>query len=158
MRVASSGSTGHRTAPGSLSVPRTTTWRPATAHGLRTCSSPPSEPQPRGMAPAALPIDSSLMNNPRIPDRPSVDGLDGKWAAQWHDQRLYAFDRTRTRDEVYSIDPPPPTVSGSWHVGHVFSYTHTDCIARDKRMQGLEVFYPMGWDDNGLPTERRVQN
>lgn len=56
------------------------------------------------MAPAALPIDSSLMNNPRIPDRPSVDGLDGKWAAQWHDQRLYAFDRTRTRDEVYSID------------------------------------------------------
>jgi len=98
------------------------------------------------------------MNNPRIPDRPSVDGLDGKWAAQWHDRRLYAFDRTRTRDEVYSIDTPPPTVSGSLHVGHVFSYTHTDCIARYKRMQGLEVFYPMGWDDNGLPTERRVQN
>ncbi|MCU0298946.1 MAG: valine--tRNA ligase, partial [Candidatus Nanopelagicales bacterium] len=98
------------------------------------------------------------MDNPRIPERPSVDGLDGKWASQWHDSRLYAFDRTRTRDQIYSIDTPPPTVSGSLHVGHVFSYTHTDCIARYKRMRGFEVFYPMGWDDNGLPTERRVQN
>ncbi len=98
------------------------------------------------------------MDTPRIPDRPSVDGLDGKWATAWHDQQLHAFDRTRTREQVYSIDTPPPTVSGSLHVGHVFSYTHTDCIARYKRMRGFEVFYPMGWDDNGLPTERRVQN
>ncbi len=76
----------------------------------------------------------------------------------WSDEGTYTFDATKTREEIYSIDTPPPTVSGSLHVGHVFSYTHTDCIARYQRMRGLEVFYPMGWDDNGLPTERRVQN
>src|SRR5690606_11490458 len=56
------------------------------------------------------------------------------------------------------VDTPPPTVSGSLHVGHVFSYTHTDIIVRHQRMLGKNIFYPMGWDDNGLPTERRVQN
>jgi len=93
-----------------------------------------------------------------VPDKPSLDGIEVKWAAAWNEQGLYNFDRTKTRDQVFSIDTPPPTVSGSLHVGHVFSYTHTDCIARYKRMRGFEVFYPMGWDDNGLPTERRVQN
>ena len=93
-----------------------------------------------------------------IPEKPSLDGIENRWSGAWEDQGTYRFDRTATRDRVYSIDTPPPTVSGSLHVGHVFSYTHTDCMARYKRMQGFEVFYPMGWDDNGLPTERRVQN
>ncbi|MEO7448851.1 MAG: valine--tRNA ligase [Humibacillus sp.] len=98
----------------------------------------------------------------RIPERPTLDGLEEKWMQVWAEQGTYAFDRSRAltlpRDQVFAIDTPPPTASGSLHVGHVFSYTHTDCMARYKRMQGLEVFYPIGWDDNGLPTERRVQN
>jgi len=94
----------------------------------------------------------------RVPEKPTVDGLEDRWAQVWESEGTYRFDRTKTRDEVYAIDTPPPTVSGSLHVGHVFSYTHTDCVARFQRMRGLEVFYPMGWDDNGLPTERRVQN
>src|SRR4051794_10482664 len=93
-----------------------------------------------------------------VPEKPSLDGLEDKWAARWDADRTYAFDRSKTRDDVYAIDTPPPTVSGSLHVGHVFSYTHTDAIARFQRMRGREVFYPIGWDDNGLPTERRVQN
>ncbi|GIH28196.1 valine--tRNA ligase [Acrocarpospora phusangensis] len=100
------------------------------------------------------------MTTQRIPppERPSLDGLETVWVARWEADGTYRFDRTRTREQIYSIDTPPPTVSGSLHVGHVFSYTHTDLIARYKRMRGREVFYPMGWDDNGLPTERRVQN
>ncbi len=78
--------------------------------------------------------------------------------ARWEEDGTYRFDRAAARDEVFSIDTPPPTVSGSLHVGHVFSYTHTDTIARYQRMRGRAVLYPMGWDDNGLPTERRVQN
>ena len=93
-----------------------------------------------------------------VPEKPALEGLEAKWTAQWEASGVYRFDRTRSRDQVYSIDTPPPTVSGSLHVGHVFSYTHTDLIARFQRMRGKAVFYPMGWDDNGLPTERRVQN
>src|SRR4051812_42956762 len=95
---------------------------------------------------------------PNVPPKPSLDGLEDKWVRAWEDEGVYRFDRTRPRAEVYSIDTPPPTVSGSLHVGHVFSYTHTDTVARFHRMRGRAVFYPMGWDDNGLPTERRVQN
>src|SRR5262245_44853122 len=91
-------------------------------------------------------------------EKPALEGLEAKWMARWEDSGVYRFDRTRPRAEIFSIDTPPPTVSGSLHVGHVFSYTHTDLIARFQRMRGREVFYPMGWDDNGLPTERRVQN
>ncbi|WP_426595177.1 valine--tRNA ligase [Cellulomonas sp. McL0617] len=93
-----------------------------------------------------------------VPDKVSLDGVEDRWDATWTEQGLHTFDRTATREQVYSIDTPPPTVSGSLHVGHVFSYTHTDVVARFQRMRGREVFYPMGWDDNGLPTERRVQN
>ena len=95
---------------------------------------------------------------PAIPGRPGLEGIEERWDAVWEERGTYRFDRTRERSEVFSIDTPPPTVSGSLHVGHVFSYTHTDTIARYQRMAGREVFYPMGWDDNGLPTERRVQN
>jgi valyl-tRNA synthetase len=93
-----------------------------------------------------------------VPERPSLDGLEEKWASRWQGEGTYAFDRSKERADVFSIDTPPPTVSGSLHIGHVFSYTHTDTVARFQRMRGKTVFYPMGWDDNGLPTERRVQN
>ncbi|HEV7790501.1 MAG TPA: valine--tRNA ligase [Pseudonocardia sp.] len=95
---------------------------------------------------------------PTVPERPSLDGMDAHWAARWEQDGVYRFRPPASRGEVFSIDTPPPTVSGSLHVGHVFSYTHTDIVARFQRMRGKRVFYPMGWDDNGLPTERRVQN
>ncbi len=93
-----------------------------------------------------------------VPDKPTLDGIEQRWIERWETDGVYRFDRTRTRAEVYAIDTPPPTASGSLHVGHVFSYTHTDTVARYQRMRGKEVWYPMGWDDNGLPTIRRVQN
>ncbi|MEH1054356.1 valine--tRNA ligase [Micromonospora sp. CPCC 206171] len=93
-----------------------------------------------------------------VPERPTLDGLEETWARHWQEEGTYAFDRSKERSDVYAIDTPPPTVSGELHMGHVFSYTHTDMVARFQRMRGRTVFYPMGWDDNGLPTERRVQN
>src|SRR5215213_7902964 len=93
-----------------------------------------------------------------LPEKPALEGLETRWKARWAADDTYTFDRTRPREGVYSIDTPPPTVSGSLHIGHVLSFTHTDVIARFQRMRGKAVFYPMGWDDNGLPTERRVQN
>jgi len=107
---------------------------------------PPSTPAP------ATPVARA------VPEKVSLDGIEERWTAAWEERGTYRFDRAKSREQVYSIDTPPPTVSGSLHVGHVFSYTHTDVVARYRRMRGAEVFYPMGWDDNGLPTERRVQN
>src|SRR5688500_13896374 len=93
-----------------------------------------------------------------LPDKPALEGLEAKWNARWEANGTYKFNRSRERNDIYSIDTPPPTVSGALYIGHVFSYTHTYVIARFQRMRGREVFYPMRWDDNGLPTERRVQN
>ncbi|MBF4995418.1 valine--tRNA ligase [Arthrobacter gandavensis] len=93
-----------------------------------------------------------------VPDKPALEGLEETLSRRWREEGTYAFNPDTVRDEVYSIDTPPPTASGSLHVGHMFSYTQTDVLARYQRMKGKNVFYPMGWDDNGLPTERRVQN
>ena len=103
-------------------------------------------------------MTDAAANTANLPDKPTLDGIEERWAERWDDDGTYRFDDSATRDQVFSIDTPPPTVSGSLHMGHVFSYTHTDTIARFQRMSGKAVFYPMGWDDNGLPTERRVQN
>jgi valyl-tRNA synthetase len=107
----------------------------------------------RDLGPQATP-SSDL----QVPEKPSLDGLELKWSEWWDRMGIYRFDRSKEREEIYAIDTPPPTVSGSLHIGHVMSYTHTDLIARFQRMRGREVFYPIGWDDNGLATERRVQN
>jgi valyl-tRNA synthetase len=100
----------------------------------------------------------SFVRAATTPDKVGVEGLEAKWGPSWDASATYSFDKSAAKANIYSIDTPPPTVSGSLHVGHVFSYTHTDLIARYQRMLGKEVYYPMGWDDNGLPTERRVQN
>ena len=102
--------------------------------------------------------DTARYQRAGVPERPTLDGLEENWARRWQEEGTYAFDRSKDRADVYAIDTPPPTVSGELHIGHVFSYTHTDTVARFQRMRGKTVFYPMGWDDNGLPTERRVQN
>ena len=93
-----------------------------------------------------------------VPEKPTLDNIEAPLMARWEAEGTYRFDRSKVRADVFSIDTPPPTVSGSLHVGHMFSYTHTDTVARYQRMTGKSVFYPMGWDDNGLATERRVQN
>ncbi len=97
-------------------------------------------------------------SSPRVPEKPTLDGLEERWSTTWEADGTYLFDPATTRPDVFSIDTPPPTVSGSLHMGSVFGYVQTDAIARYRRMRGWNVFYPMGWDDNGLPTERRVQN
>ncbi|HUY86929.1 MAG TPA: valine--tRNA ligase [Acidimicrobiales bacterium] len=124
---------------------------------IDNASTPPVTPQDQLPRP---------LDRPAIPEKPTIDGLEANLSAKWEKDGIYRFDRSRParvnpgnpRAAVFSVDTPPPTVSGSLHMGHLFSYTHTDTVARYKRMRGYEVFYPMGWDDNGVPTERRVQN
>ncbi len=81
-----------------------------------------------------------------------------RWEKYWEENNLFAWDPDRGRDDTFVVDTPPPTVSGSLHVGHLFSYSHQDFIVRYQRMLGKNIFFPIGWDDNGLPTERRVMN
>jgi valyl-tRNA synthetase len=93
-----------------------------------------------------------------LPKHFDAAAAEARWAAEWERSGVYRWDPSRPRQDTFVVDTPPPTVSGSLHIGHVLSYTHTDLLARYQRMRGRNVFYPMGWDDNGLPTERRVQN
>src|SRR4249919_752072 len=98
------------------------------------------------------------MDISQLPKHFDSKQAEDSWDAKWDRSSVYKYNPKQSRSETFVIDTPPPTVSGSLHVGHVFSYTHTDVVARFQRMRGKNVFYPMGWDDNGLPTERRVQN
>lgn len=93
-----------------------------------------------------------------LDNRMNLNEIEERCKAYWAEKNVYRYDNTRSRAETFVIDTPPPTVSGSLHIGHIFSYTQTDVLARFQRMRGQTVFYPIGWDDNGLPTERRVQN
>ena len=77
---------------------------------------------------------------------------------KWESSGIFKWDSKTSKKEIFSVDTPPPTASGYLHMGHIFSYTHQDFIVRFQRMIGKNIFYPMGWDDNGLPTERRVQD
>ena len=78
-----------------------------------------------------------------------------KWLNYWRDEKIYEFKPDKR--EVFSIDTPPPTVNGKIHIGHIFSYSQTEMIARYKRLRGYNIFYPFGFDDNGLPSERLVE-
>ncbi len=94
----------------------------------------------------------------KLPDKYDVHAIEEYWMQEWEQTKLYAWNPSRGREETFAVDTPPPTVSGSLHVGHLFSYSHQDFIVRYQRMRGKNIFFPIGWDDNGLPTERRVQN
>ncbi|HEX6683323.1 MAG TPA: valine--tRNA ligase [Candidatus Limnocylindrales bacterium] len=89
--------------------------------------------------------------------KPDLDSLTAKWAERWEADGIYRYDPSAPRERTYAIDTPPPYASGEMHVGTIFGYVQADIIARYQRMRGKTVFYPMGWDDNGLPTERRTQ-
>ena len=93
-----------------------------------------------------------------LDDRYDASAIENRCKTFWEENKVYRYNPDKRREETFMVDTPPPTVSGSLHIGHIFSYTQTDVISRFQRMSGKTVFYPIGWDDNGLPTERRVQN
>lgn len=93
----------------------------------------------------------------KLPDKYDAKTREKFWQQYWSDKKIYKFRNDKIRSETFVIDTPPPTVSGLLHMGHVFSYTQADFVARFQRMSGKDVFYPMGFDDNGLPTERLVE-
>jgi valyl-tRNA synthetase len=88
-----------------------------------------------------------------LPKKYNSNESEAKWIKYWEENKIYKF---KKKKPIFSIDTPPPTVSGKMHIGHAFSYSQQDFIARYKRMNG-DVFYPFGTDDNGLPTERLVE-
>ncbi len=92
-----------------------------------------------------------------LPKKYNFTETETKWQKYWQDNNSFAWQENQPKSENYVIDTPPPTVSGSLHMGHVFSYCQADFIARFKRMRGYNVFYPIGFDDNGLPSERLVE-
>ena len=92
-----------------------------------------------------------------FPDKYIHQDVEKKWYDFWEHSKLFKWQPTKERSDSFVIDTPPPTVSGSLHMGHIFSYTQADFIARFQRMRGKSVFYPIGFDDNGLPTERLVE-
>jgi valyl-tRNA synthetase len=98
------------------------------------------------------------LNLDTLPKQLDFAEMEARHQAKWDREGTYHYRDNAPGVPNFAIDTPPPTVSGSLHIGHVFSYTQTDVLARYQRMNGKNVFYPMGWDDNGLPTERRVQN
>ena len=97
----------------------------------------------------------------KIDDFPKIydfTSTEKKLIYNWDSSRIFKWNPDLSKKQVFSVDTPPPTASGYLHMGHVFSYAHQDFIVRFQRMRGKNIFYPMGWDDNGLPTERRVQD
>lgn len=98
-----------------------------------------------------------LLNLMKLADRYDFAEIEAKWRRRWEESPIYAWQADAPREQSFVIDTPPPTVSGLLHIGHVYSYTQTDILARYLRMSGRNVFYPIGFDDNGLPTERLVE-
>lgn len=92
-----------------------------------------------------------------FPSKYKFSDSEKKWQEFWQKESIYKWNEDEARSNTFVVDTPPPTVSGQLHIGHVYSYTHTDFIVRYKRMKGMNIFYPMGFDDNGLPTERLIE-